>query len=103
MALGESSFQFGGDEEFLRRGVVLDAKDIGLAADLAVFNVALAASGGLVDGRGVPFAAGGALETGLHGREHTSAVKAGVPGCSDGTTEVVPFPKAVRSGVFSSL
>ena len=49
MALGEGSFQFGGDEEFLRRGVVLDAKDIRFAADLAVFNVALAASGGLVD------------------------------------------------------
>jgi len=67
------SFQFGGDEELLRRGVVLDAQDIRLAANLAVFDVVLAASGGLINGSSVPFSAGSALETGLHRlTEHTS-------------------------------
>jgi len=67
------SFQFGGDEELLRRGVVLDAQDIWLAANLAVFDIVLAASGGLVNGSSVPFSAGSALETGLHRlTEHTS-------------------------------
>ena len=67
------SFQFGGDEELLRRGIVLDAQDVGLAANLAVFDVVLVASGGFVNGSGVPFPAGSALETGLHRlTEHTS-------------------------------
>ena len=66
------SFQFRGDKEFLRRVVVLDAQHIGLAADLAVFYVALSASGRLVDRGGVPFSAGGALESGFHPKEHTA-------------------------------
>jgi hypothetical protein len=61
------SFQFRGDEKFLRGGVILDAKDIGLAANLAIFDVALAASSGLIHEVGVPFSAGCALEAGFHG------------------------------------
>jgi hypothetical protein len=61
------SFQFSGDEKFLRGVVVLDAKDIGLAANLAIFDVALAASSGLIHGGGVPFSARCALEAGFHG------------------------------------
>jgi len=59
-------FNFGGDKEFLRQRVVLDLQNIRLAADLAVFYVLLAASGGLVDGSRVPYSAGGALEAGFH-------------------------------------
>lgn len=58
--------QFGLDEEFLRRSVVLDAQDIRLAADLAIFHVALPAPSRLVDRSGVPFSAGSALESGFH-------------------------------------
>ena len=61
------SLQFRGDEEFLRRVVVLDVKNIRLAADLAVFDVVLAATRGLIHGSCVPFPAGRALETGFHG------------------------------------
>lgn len=62
-------FQFGADQELLRRRIVLDAQNVRLAADLAVFDVALPLPGRLVDGSGVPFSAGGALETGFHGVE----------------------------------
>jgi hypothetical protein len=60
------SFQFGGDKEFLRRVVVLDVKNIRLAAYLAVFDVILAASGRFVHGTCIPFSAGGTLKTGFH-------------------------------------
>ena len=59
-------FEFGADQELLRRGVVLDPQDIGLAADLAVFDIGLAASSGLVHCRDVPLSAGGALEARFH-------------------------------------
>jgi hypothetical protein len=42
-------FQLGGNEKLLRRIVVLDPQHIRLAADLAVFNIALAASRRFVD------------------------------------------------------
>ena len=61
--------QFGCDKEFLGRRVVVDPQDVWLAADLAVFYIALPAPGGLVDGGRVPFSAGGALEAGFHGIE----------------------------------
>src|SRR5271165_5683371 len=64
---GFASLQFGGNKEFLRRRVVFDAQDVRLAADLAVFDVALAASSGFVNRSGIPFSAGGALKTGFHG------------------------------------
>ena len=63
--LGEL-FQFCADEEFMRGIVVLDSQDIGLAADLAVFDVGLVASGGLVNRGDVPFSARGALEPRFH-------------------------------------
>jgi hypothetical protein len=61
------SFQFSGDKKLLRGVVVFDAKDIGLAANLAILDVALAASSGLIHGGGVPFSARCALEAGFHG------------------------------------
>jgi hypothetical protein len=63
------SFQFSGNEEFLRRVVVLDAKHIRLAANLTFFDVTLAASRGLVHRSGVPFSTGGALKAGFHYRQ----------------------------------
>jgi hypothetical protein len=61
------SLPFGGDEEFLRPIVILDAKHIRLATDLTILDIALAASSGLVHGSRIPFSAGRALETGFHG------------------------------------
>ena len=58
--------QFCCDQEFLRCIVVLDPQDVGLATDLAVFDVGLAASSGFVDRVNVPLTAGGALETRVH-------------------------------------
>ena len=60
-------FKFGSDDEFARGIVILDAQNIRLAADLAVFDVALALPGGLVNCGDVPLSAGSALETGVHG------------------------------------
>lgn len=65
-ALRIELFQFSGDEEFSRGCVILDAKHIGIAADLAVFYIALGTSGRFVDGGGVPFSARCALEAGFH-------------------------------------
>jgi len=64
--LSAESLQFSSDEEFLRRRVVLDTKYIGLAADLAIFDLALAASRRLIHGRDIPLSAGRALEAGFH-------------------------------------
>jgi len=61
-----ASLEFGGDKEFLRRIIVLHAQNVRFAADLAILDIALAASGGLIDGSGIPFAAGGALEPRFH-------------------------------------
>ena len=63
---GRASLQLRGDQEFLRRVVVLHAQNVRLAADLAIFDIALVASGGLVDRGGIPFSAGRALETRFH-------------------------------------
>ena len=60
------SFQFCSDEEFLRGCVVFNTQDVRFTADLAILDIALAASGGLVDRRRVPLSAGSALETRFH-------------------------------------
>lgn len=60
------SFQLGCDEELLRGIVVFDSEYVRFAADLAVFDVGLAASGGLVNAGDVPFSARSALEAGFH-------------------------------------
>ena len=41
-------------------------KNVGLTADLAVFDITLPAAGGDIHLRFVPLAAAGALESGLH-------------------------------------
>ena len=46
-------------------------QDIGLAADLAIFDISLTASGGFIDRGDIPFSAGGALKAGLHVGEDT--------------------------------
>ena len=61
-----TSLEFGGDKEFLRRIIVFHAQNVRFATDLAILDVALATSGGLIDGSGIPFAAGGALESRFH-------------------------------------
>ena len=50
-------------EKFLRRRIVLDSKHIGLAADLAVLDVALPAPRGFVHDRCIPLAAARTLKT----------------------------------------
>src|SRR5258708_36906718 len=57
-----ASLQIGCDEEFLRRRVILNAQHIGLAAHLAVFNVALLASRGFIYRGRVPLAASRTLK-----------------------------------------
>jgi hypothetical protein len=59
-------FQFRGDQELFRFGIVRDFQDVGLAADLAVFDVALRTAGGLVHRGFVPLTATGALESWGH-------------------------------------
>lgn len=58
-----SAFEFGGDCVGAGGAVPLDMEDVRLAADLAIFDVGLAAAGGLVDCGVVPLAAACALET----------------------------------------
>src|SRR5438309_11262122 len=55
--------------------IPLDVEDVGLAADLAVFDVVLARARGWIDGGVVEFAASGALET--RGVQHQFAATAG--------------------------
>jgi len=55
-------FELGRDEEFLRFPVVGNVQHVGLAAHLAVFDVALVPAGGFVHRRFVPFSTAGALE-----------------------------------------
>ena len=56
--------------------VVFDAEDVGLAANLTVLDVGLAAAGGFVHGRDVPFPAGSALEAGFHFFEDSTELSA---------------------------
>ena len=58
-------------EEFLRRIVVFDVKNIRLAADLAILYVHLSTTRGFVDNSRIPFSAGGALKSRFHITEHT--------------------------------
>jgi hypothetical protein len=60
------SFRLGGNEELGGGVVVLDPEQVLLAANLAVFDVTLASSRGLVDDGFVPFAAECALEARFH-------------------------------------
>ena len=48
--------------------IPLDVKDVGLAADLAVFHIALPASGGFVDCGCIPFPTSRAVKAGFHDR-----------------------------------
>jgi hypothetical protein len=56
-------FQLRRDRILPGRHVPGDAQKVGLTADLAILDVALAASGGGIDEGLVPFSASGALET----------------------------------------
>jgi len=58
--------ELGGDPELLFFGIVFELKQVRLAANLAVLDVALTTSGGFVDVGHVPLAAAGALEAGFH-------------------------------------
>ncbi len=58
--------EFGRDLKFLRFGIVGNPQDVGLAADLAVFDVALRKAGGFVHRRFVPLTAASALESWGH-------------------------------------
>jgi hypothetical protein len=59
-------FEFGGNTEFLQLIVERDVQDIRLTADLAVFDVLLPKSRGVVYLGVIPLAAACALETGFH-------------------------------------
>jgi len=62
----------GRDKELPGRVVVLNAENVRLAADLAIFDVDLAAARGFVDPRRIPFTARSTLEAGFHvAKEHT--------------------------------
>jgi len=50
--------------------LVLDVEKVGLAADLAIFDVVLPPSRGFVDRGQVPLAAAGALKTRFHAKTH---------------------------------
>lgn len=58
--------ELGGDPELLFFGIVFELKQVRLAANLAVLDVALTTPGGFVDVGHVPLAAAGALEAGFH-------------------------------------
>lgn len=66
VASTQSSLQFCGNKKRLRGIVVLGPQDIGFTADLAIFHISLASSGGFIDNRGIPFSARRALETRFH-------------------------------------
>ena len=55
-------FQFGSDQKFFRFWIAGNFQDVGLAADLAVFDVALHTAGRFVHDRFVPLTATGTLE-----------------------------------------
>src|ERR1700722_10538610 len=68
-----SSLQFSGDTKVLRRVVILEVKNVGLTADLAILHITLPSSGRFIHGRCVPFPASRALETGFQRwKEHTA-------------------------------
>jgi hypothetical protein len=63
-----SGFEFGGDHISGGFAVPGDAQDVGLAADLAVFNVLLATATGLIDRGFDPLVTACALEVSfMHG------------------------------------
>jgi hypothetical protein len=59
-------FQFSCNHKFLLDWIVLHAQQVWLAANLAILNVGLVATGGGVHRCLVPFATAGALESGIH-------------------------------------
>jgi len=63
---GNTLFQFGRNHKFLIGRLVLDAKQIGFAADLTVFDIRLPAASGLIHRRLVALAASGTLKSGPH-------------------------------------
>ena len=54
--------ELGGNPELIFFRIVFEKEQVWLAADLAVFHVALTTPGGFVDGGDVPLAAACALE-----------------------------------------
>jgi hypothetical protein len=56
------TFELGMDDECLVSSAPADIEHIGLAADLAVFDVALMAAGGFIDEGLIPLSAAGALK-----------------------------------------
>ncbi len=67
-----TSFQNRRDEEFLRCDVILDLQQVGLAADLAVFDVVLPPTCGFVNRGDIPLAAAGTLKASFHERNYLS-------------------------------
>ena len=61
------------NKEFLRRRIVLHAQHIGLAADLAVFDVALPVPRGFVHGRYIPLATTRTLKASFHENDYLTA------------------------------
>src|SRR5207302_11384501 len=59
-------FQFCRDYEILRVGIIGNVQHIGLAADLAVFNIHLMETGGSIECSHIPVPACGALEARVH-------------------------------------
>jgi hypothetical protein len=60
------SFKFGLNQEPLKIGYIGNSQNIGAAANLAIFDIVLAAPCGPIDDRLIPFTAAGALETRFH-------------------------------------
>lgn len=60
------SFERGCNDEFLRRRIVLDAQNIRLAANLAVLDIGLPASGAFIHSGRIPLAAPRTLKTSFH-------------------------------------
>src|SRR6202035_1095520 len=63
---GANLLQRGGDEEFLRRRIVLDLQQVRLAAGLAVFDIVLPPPCGLINRGGIPFTATSTLKSRIH-------------------------------------
>jgi hypothetical protein len=57
-----STFELGMNEKALIGGAPAQVEQIWLAADLAVFDILLAAAGGFIDGGFVPLPTAGTLE-----------------------------------------
>jgi hypothetical protein len=79
MKESRASLQRGGNEEFLHLSIVLNPQHIRLAADLAVFHIALPAACGFIHRGGIPLAATRTLKTSFHEPLCRSFLPGGTP------------------------